>query len=276
MAERPGLGLAMGIQSGLTALAAGIARRRQRTYETDQQERAAKAFNEYLRTGQVSPDMLNLAPGMINALTPQAQSQGSPEWVERPDVNGMGPAQLVHDIPQRGDQPWQKSVAEKPEKETAPSTLKKLLDERDALPEGDPRRNDYNRRIEKENKNSAGGPSFSDKRAIATSKKNLKTYTSTIDRFESSPKLVEGYNKIIKDPEFLSAVGSGDVDMTTAILAKLTGDTTPQRIITRRYLDYISALDDYEGEVAYLKELGQSVPERNKKDEPKKDSLGIR
>jgi hypothetical protein len=71
-------GIAGGVGQFMTGLASAIAQRRQRTYETDQQERSAKAFNEYLRTGQVSPDMLNLAPGMINALTPQTpQPSGS-------------------------------------------------------------------------------------------------------------------------------------------------------------------------------------------------------
>jgi hypothetical protein len=78
MAERPGLGLAMGIQSGLTALATGIAQRKQRTYETDQQERAAKAFNRYLQTGEVDPALFSLGAPMINALTPQTpQPSGS-------------------------------------------------------------------------------------------------------------------------------------------------------------------------------------------------------
>ena len=110
-------------------------------------------------------------------------------------------------------------------------------------------------------------------KAIADSKRNLAKAQKTINEFESNPVLVQNYQKIVKDPEFAQAVEGGDVDLATAIIAKLAGDTTPQKVLSKRYLDYIKAVNDEEGEFAYLKEFGEdtkaltrkkSQPERGK------------
>ena len=115
----------------------------------------------------------------------------------------------------------------------------------------------------------SGTADLSVRKAIADSKRTLAKSQSTIRGFESNPNLMKGYQKIVNDPEFQSAVNSQDVDLATAVLSRLLGDTTPQRILTKKYLDYIKAVNDEEGEFAYLQELGTDVnPLKRKKPQP--------
>lgn len=121
------------------------------------------------------------------------------------------------------------------------------------------------------------GQDLSYKKAVADSKRVLLKSQKIIRDFESNPNLMQNYQKIVNDPEFSSAVNSGNVDLATTILARLVGDTTPQKVLTKRYFDYIKALNDVEGELAYLKELGVDTKPyiRQTKKENPKDLRGI-
>lgn len=110
-----GLGQALGI------LGQGIVERKKERREMEMQQRAAQDLNEYLKTGVIRPGLLQI-PGMANSIIDKLhpKSMGTPEWIERPPSSGVGPAQLLKDIPRPGDQPYEKPGAPKSDTSITP------------------------------------------------------------------------------------------------------------------------------------------------------------
>ena len=113
---------------------------------------------------------------------------------------------------------------------------------------------------------SLGRGSSTDLRAIANSRGTLKASHSIIESFESNPELMANYQKIVKDPQVVEATNAGDVDLAQTIMARLLGDTTPQKVIAKRYMDYIKAQRDEVDESEFLQRMGEkNIPTRKKK-----------
>lgn len=109
----------------------------------------------------------------------------------------------------------------------------------------------------------SGGASIVKSRA--DSKRKLAESQKIITDFESNPKMVQSYKAIVNDKEVQDAVSSGNIDLATAVISRLIGDTTPQKVMTKRMFDYIRAVSDEEGEMAYLKELGVDTSKLQRK-----------
>jgi hypothetical protein len=101
--------------------------------------------------------------------------------------------------------------------------------------------------------------------SVADAQGKLAASRKIIDDFEANPKLVEKYQEIVRNPEFQQAVNSGDLDLSTAILAKVLGDSTPERVLTKQFLGYMGAINDEVRWEEYLRNLGRPVKARVKK-----------